>query len=501
MATAGKKDQSKVEKVELMKLDPNNLAEFNEWEFKLNDLVKKNPFVKITDTKTYNEAKKRRTALKSGRTEVQGQDKSIASFITSFRKTIKEKGDKLILIVKPHEEKQQTEVERWETVLEEKRLEDARLEEVRVSGIKTKITETESELKTFIEETKFENIAIQTFKFNEFVQKSKEHDFKEFNFLFEEMVDRVSLEFTANNERVKQEHEQALVQIEADRRAKINQMVIDAQNEIDALKSYEDEKEICEKINNVIFDDSTDFGELAEEFLTQRATMSLKARKRAENLKSEFILSQKQTTFELRELLTDLVFSMDADNYTSVTNQVKASLEVSVVEEIKEDFEKMKVSVEKQLAQKLELISGQIKLKEEQEAQRQPEEEETMSAVPSETDQKEPISEVPNVEPNIIGSGSGSHPLAEYRRVPAFNRVKEVDINPVTMVATKKYILVEEDMKSTKTVLNILIDKHSQALIEELEEMQKECSSLIVSQIKSNFEAFIEEQKQIIENF
>lgn len=116
------------EKFELLKLDPKNLVELDQWESKLNKLVEENPFIDIKDKESFAEAKKRRTNLKSGRTEVQGQDTLIGSFMQKFRKTIKEKNEKLISIVHPHEKKQQEEIDRYQKILDDKKAEEDKIE-------------------------------------------------------------------------------------------------------------------------------------------------------------------------------------------------------------------------------------------------------------------------------------------------------------------------------------------------------------------------------------
>ena len=99
-------------------------------------LVKENPFIEVTDTKTYDEAKKRRTNLRKGRYELQNGEKIIASKIKEFRNYVKSETEKLIAITLPHEEKQQSEVERYEEAKRREKEERERLERERIEKLK-----------------------------------------------------------------------------------------------------------------------------------------------------------------------------------------------------------------------------------------------------------------------------------------------------------------------------------------------------------------------------
>ena len=115
--------------VELMTIDPKNIKELSGWEVKQNELVKNHPFVKITDNETYEEAKKNRTALRTGRTDIQKQDTSIGSFFRELRSKTKKIADSLIDITKPHEDKQQAEIDVWEAKKAEEKAEKERIEQ------------------------------------------------------------------------------------------------------------------------------------------------------------------------------------------------------------------------------------------------------------------------------------------------------------------------------------------------------------------------------------
>ena len=104
--------------LQLSDLKVSNLPELQGWKEKQEVLVKDNPYVEITDNKTYEVACKSRTALLKGRTELEKQDKLVASKLSTFRKDVKTETDNLIAITLPFEEKQQIEVKRYEEIKE-----------------------------------------------------------------------------------------------------------------------------------------------------------------------------------------------------------------------------------------------------------------------------------------------------------------------------------------------------------------------------------------------
>ncbi|WP_185145391.1 hypothetical protein [Apibacter muscae] len=106
----------------------NKLEGYREKQLKV---LEQNPFIEITDNKTYEEAKKARTNLVSARTEIEKVDKGIASILNNFRKGISDIKTNLISITKPAEDLQQEEVKRWEEIKEQEKLKKARIEEER----------------------------------------------------------------------------------------------------------------------------------------------------------------------------------------------------------------------------------------------------------------------------------------------------------------------------------------------------------------------------------
>jgi len=178
------------EVLNLDELNVNQLPELATFETTQKELVKSNPFVEIIDNKTYEQAKAHRTALVKGRTALENQEKLIASKLSNFRKSVGEKTKKLIEITLPFEEKQQSEVKRWENIKEAEKAEKERLEQERIDGIKSKINEIETQCYSVIQKITFDTILGTTQEVANLLET--DFDFEEYDVMFEQMKSRVS---------------------------------------------------------------------------------------------------------------------------------------------------------------------------------------------------------------------------------------------------------------------------------------------------------------------
>jgi len=244
-------------KLDLLKLDVSQieLAQFEELKKAQFELVEQNPFVEIIDTKTYDEGKKRRTALRTGRTTVQNQDKEIASKIALVRKFVKGKNDELIEIVSQAEAKQQEEVTRWENVIEEKRKEKERLEKERVDKIDLMIQTFESDCYAIIQKMQFSTIKETNVVLDE--KFNSEMDVEEFDYLLtlaknrvETSLDNKCSDLTIKenerleNERLRKEKE------ESDAKLKAIEEQQEIQRLVRELKEHEEKEKVFEVRKN-----------------------------------------------------------------------------------------------------------------------------------------------------------------------------------------------------------------------------------------------------------
>lgn len=105
-------------------------------------LVNDNPFVEVIDNETYEIGKKRRTAQRTGRTDLEKEKKLVMGRIKEVvLKRVESEYDELILIPQGGEIKQQESVAAWEERKENERKEKQRIEELRIETAKAKISE------------------------------------------------------------------------------------------------------------------------------------------------------------------------------------------------------------------------------------------------------------------------------------------------------------------------------------------------------------------------
>ena len=235
-------------------LNVNQITELSQFEQSQKELVASNPYVEIVDNTTYEQAKKNRTALVKGRTSLENQEKVIASKLSNFRKQVGAKTKELIEITLPHEEKQQTEVKRFEQIKENERLERERIENERIESIKKRISDFENESYSTINSWNNEVLAIGE-EYKEMLLKLVSgFDFEEFDILFEQAKHRV-MEHAQNkidslvekeNQRIENER---LAREKAEADAKLQ--AIELQQEKELIEREEKERIEKEKVFEV----------------------------------------------------------------------------------------------------------------------------------------------------------------------------------------------------------------------------------------------------------
>lgn len=184
----------KNELIILEDINANSLPEFQGWKEKQENLVKENPFIEVTDNKTYDEAKKRRTALVTGRTTIEKQDKMIASKIKQFRTKVSELSKELIAITQPHEEKQQEEVKRYEEIKAKEKAEKERIERERIEKIKNNISSYYIKWKSTIDTLELKNVETVKQEFEKSTIETKQYD--EYELEFQEKVQILKQQLT-----------------------------------------------------------------------------------------------------------------------------------------------------------------------------------------------------------------------------------------------------------------------------------------------------------------
>lgn len=217
MITEDQKDKT-IESAEVIVLDnlkTSNLPELIGWKEKQHRLVEDNPYVEIIDTKTYSEACKSRTNLLKGRTELQGQDKAVASKLASFRKEVASETSILIDITKPHEEKQDTEVKRWEGIKAKEKEEKENAEAKRIKAIQDKMEKFETDSYTIIQKITFESIKSDKERLS--ALRDDEFDFAEYDVVFDQVLDRVTLSLESKVKNLTDNENQRLHNLELEK--------------------------------------------------------------------------------------------------------------------------------------------------------------------------------------------------------------------------------------------------------------------------------------------
>ncbi len=241
------------------KLEATQLPELQGLKEKQMQIVKENPFIEITDNTTFEVAKKSRTNLVSARTDIEKQDKLIASKIKKFREMVSGVSEELISITKPHEEKQQDEVKRYEAIKEAEKAEKARLEEERKAKIKSAIDAIYNDAISRINHLNFISIEGLKTDLEENIYKTETDQFEEFELDFNEKLNLIKSQFSSKekqlteleNQRIEAENLKAeREKLEADRKALEEKQAVEnariAKEKADAEAKLEADKKALE---------------------------------------------------------------------------------------------------------------------------------------------------------------------------------------------------------------------------------------------------------------
>lgn len=181
-------------------------------------VIKENPYVEITDNKSYEEAKKNRTTLRTNRTDLEKEEKAI---LTNVKNIITEPVKKIYSefreSIAPAEDKQQTEVKRYEDIKEDERKERERIEEERKQTHRDNIELFVTSNKENIEKLTFEQA--QTFELN-FTFEEKvftSETFEEFDDVFEAKIEVLKSQLSEKKASLQQVENMRLKQEELDR--------------------------------------------------------------------------------------------------------------------------------------------------------------------------------------------------------------------------------------------------------------------------------------------
>ncbi|MBE8727948.1 hypothetical protein [Flavobacterium hungaricum] len=263
--------KNQVKKTEIISLESvkaSMLPELQGWKAKQEAVVEENPFVAITDNKTYEEAKKSRTAYVTARTTIEKQETLIASKLKIVRNEVSTETKNLIDITLPHEEKQQMEVRRYEAAKEKEREEKEKAEKERKEAIQNKIETFYQLQKGQIESLLFDKIKSFKVEMNESINNTDVSEFEEFELQFASKVQLLKQQLDDKVKSLTEKEEARLAyeklakekaEFEAQKKAKEEsdkkeakereekQKAIDAENKRVADENAKKQKELDEK--------------------------------------------------------------------------------------------------------------------------------------------------------------------------------------------------------------------------------------------------------------
>ena len=310
----------KEQKFELQNLKAENMVELSAWEQKQNEILAANPYIEVIDAKTYKEAKSRRTALKTGRTSVEKQDKTIATFVKGLRTAIMAKRDLLINITQPAEVKQQETIDAWETKIKEKAEAQERLNQARIENIKSKIAVIETLINDHIDLMVFGTIEDSSNLISDEITAAKDgNDFEEYDILFTDMV-------ASKNERLAEkiitltnQEAERVERLKLEQQSKIDQLQIEANNLINVATVFEIDG-FVEKIKSVVKSEY-DFGELNASYVGMKNQTIINAK-----IKVNALIKEKEQTDELAELRAKNAKAERKEEQLTRIGQVKEGL-------------------------------------------------------------------------------------------------------------------------------------------------------------------------------
>ena len=183
------KQKTEVAVIDFEKFSVAQLPELKGKKEEIKGIIDANPIVEIVDNSTYELAKKSRTAVRSLRTSLENEQKTVKKKIKEHVLDIVDaEYDTLVLGVKSAEQTRQEPITAWEDKKEQERLEKARLEQERIDGIKSTISLFKQSWETKISELKFEGIDTLIKDFNTIVEQGNRSIYQEFEVLFYDAI-------------------------------------------------------------------------------------------------------------------------------------------------------------------------------------------------------------------------------------------------------------------------------------------------------------------------
>ncbi len=336
------------------------LIDVSSWKEKQNKLVAENPFFKITDSKTYEAGKKHRTNVLKGRTELQNQEKLIASNFAAIRKEVSSETSTLIEITQPLEDKWQAEVKDWEDRKEREKKEKEEAEARRETEIRKKIDDLESDSYTIIQKMTFDSITKDHNSLSGL--RDDEFDFAEFEILYDQAMDRVTLSYESKVKTLTDNEDQRLRNLELEKENAEAKTKADLQaSRLTEIMPYVAFGDLIDLTKLSEMDNDEYEGNLSSKKGLFEADAKIKAD--AEKERKEKEEEEKEAVFEIRHkrlLEAGLQYSDEHDTYWTYLNKEYIILKDDIYDENTLEFEATLVEAKGVIA---ESIVNEVKLK------------------------------------------------------------------------------------------------------------------------------------------
>lgn len=248
LATQNKEVTIEVLQTSFKSLRDQNVAKFK---LKIAESIEAHPFVEITDEATAKQAKANRTALKSTRKEIENGDKALASAFSAERKEQTKIKNELVEEVKPYEEKQQAEIDRWEKIKAEKKAAKEKAEQERKAKHEATIADFVKKSKELINGLTIENTVKVTNDLILLNSDIDEEDLEEYEITLEDAKEELKELFEAKKAELQKEEQRKKELLEAQQLAKFNEVKAELLNFSNTITAEEDPNvKVTEYINS-----------------------------------------------------------------------------------------------------------------------------------------------------------------------------------------------------------------------------------------------------------
>lgn len=340
-------------------LTPEKIAYFDGLEAKQLEVVKENPLIEVVDKENYEEAKKRRTNLKTASTAIEKEGDNTKKFLNTFKSNVDEEFKKHANITREACNKQQSAIDVYEDAVkaekERKRIEKEEAEQRIKDGINDLISDYKNQISVL-------NYANRN-EVKENIEKSiKEHTgtFDQFDILFDTHVENVKNELSAKINQVEDEY----VRSETDRKEKIKQSIAYKVHEIDGLTFRLTTDNMEQSENEINKPDSYDYMEFSDEMKTKvkdakdRFFAHLKSIKvqAEEERNRKRIQTHKDNLENYRKDFLEGTEQVSIENYTQATvwiAKVNHAFDNYNWEEFADDYAELKDQLKKELEKRI----------------------------------------------------------------------------------------------------------------------------------------------------